>query len=117
MSYENTLLDLIGPLLGQRFYPDVPPDPATYPCGVYQQVGGQGLWFSERTMPSHKHARVQITIWADTRQEANQLIRQIEDLTCTLANAETYGGAICAYEETTKKFRARQDFGLWHSDP
>lgn len=117
MSYENMLSDLIGPLLGQRFYPDVPPDTPTYPCGVYQQVGGQGLWFSERAAPSHKHARVQITIWADTRQEANQLIRHIENLTCTLPSAETFGAAVCAHEESTKKFRARQDFGLWYTDP
>jgi len=118
MGYEATLSALIRPLVGNRFYPDVPPDVPTFPCGVYQQVGGQSLWFGERKMPDHKHARVQITIWAETRLEANNLIRQVEGEICSkLPNSEPYGAAVCGYEDAIKKYSARLDIGFWYPDP
>ncbi len=118
MTYEATLSGLIGPLMGGKFFPDVPPDASKYPCGVYQQVGGQSLWFREGAMPGHKHARVQITVWAETRLQANQLMRQIEGAICTgLRNAEPFGAMVGGYEDAIKKYSARQDFGFWYPDP
>lgn len=118
MSYEAALSGLIGPLLNGAFYPDVPPDTPAYPCGVYQQVGGQALWFSEGAMPGHKHARVQIIVWADTRLQANQLMRRIEGAICGgMRTSEPFGAMIGGYEDAIKKYSARQDFGLWYPDP
>lgn len=118
MSYEPQLTALIAPLLGGRFTPDVPDDPPQYPCGVYQQVGGEALWFFEGAMPGHKHARVQITLWAETRAQANTLMRQIEGRICTGMPLSTpYGAAVSGYADAIKKYSARQDFGLWYPDP
>jgi len=118
MAYEPQLLALAGQALQGRLYADVLPDKPVFPCGVYQQVGGQALWFTERAMPDHKHARVQITIWATTRIEANTLIREIEDQICTgLPKSEPYGAAVATYEDAIKKYGSRLDFGLWYPDP
>lgn len=118
MAYEQQLLQAVAPLLGGRLHPDVPPDVPTYPCGVYQQVGGQALWFGEGAMPDHKHARVQIVVWAATRGEANTLIRRIEDAICTgMPKSEPLGAAVALYEPAIKKYGARLDFGLWYPDP
>ncbi|KUO98755.1 hypothetical protein AR276_19860, partial [Stenotrophomonas maltophilia] len=79
MSYEAQLHALLAPLLQGRLYPDLPPEPVIYPCAVYQQMGGQSVWFNEGSIPEQKHARVQLTVWADSRAQANTLIRNIED--------------------------------------
>lgn len=118
MSYEAQLVALIAPILDSRFYADVPREPVVYPCGVYQQVGGRALWFSEGAMPDHKHARVQITVWSASRAETMRLIRLIEGAICAgLPRSEPYGAAVAIYEDAIKKFGARLDFGLWYPDP
>lgn len=118
MSYEAALVTLIAPVLGGRFTPDIPREPVVYPCGVYQQIGGQSLWFSEGAMPDHKHARVQITVWSETRAQTMQLIRQIEDSMCTsFPNSESYGAPVATYEDAIKKYGARLDVGFWYRDP
>ncbi|HYG07655.1 MAG TPA: DUF3168 domain-containing protein [Stenotrophomonas sp.] len=118
MAYEPQLVALAGPLLGGRLYADVLPDNPTFPCGVYQQVGGQALWFGEGVMPDHKHARVQITLWAATRAQANTLMRAIEGALCaSLPKSEAIGAFTATYEDAIKKYGARQDFGLWYLDP
>ena len=118
MSYEPQLTALLAPLLAGQFYPDVPPDNPKYPCAVYQQVGGRSLWFGEGAMPDHKHARVQITLWADTRAQVNTLMRRIEDSICTgMPKSEPLGAAVSGYADAIKKYTARQDFGLWYPDP
>jgi len=118
MPYEPLLHGLVAPLLGGRFYADVLPDNPAYPCGVYQQVGGRGLWFAEGAMPDHKHARLQITLWAGSRAEANTLMRAIEGVLCArLPKSEVIGALTATYEDAIKKYGARQDFGLWYPDP
>lgn len=118
MSYEAQLMQLVAPILNGQFFPDVPRDPVVFPCGVYQQVGGQALWFSEGAMPSHKHARVQITVWSDTRAETMRLIRVIEGAICAgIPHSEPYGAAVATYENAIKKYGARLDIGLWYPDP
>ncbi|MET4597373.1 MULTISPECIES: DUF3168 domain-containing protein [Stenotrophomonas] len=118
MSYEPKLQQLLGGMLQGRLYPDVPPDRVTYPCAVYQQVGGQALWFNEGSIPDQKHARVQLTVWADTRAQANTLIRDIEDQVCAgLPKSESFGAAIAVHEPALRKYGARLDFGLWYANP
>ncbi|MGZ0026438.1 DUF3168 domain-containing protein [Stenotrophomonas sp. S4] len=118
MSYESSLHALIAPLVQGRFYPDIPPDQPVFPFAVYQQVGGQALWFLEGSIPDHKHARVQITIWSKSRSEANTLIRRIEDAICSgVPHSEPYGAAVAMYESSIKGYGARLDFGLWFPDP
>ncbi|HEL2980097.1 TPA: DUF3168 domain-containing protein [Stenotrophomonas maltophilia] len=118
MSYEVKLYSLLGPLLQGRLYPDVPPEPVTYPCAIYQQVGGQSVWFNEGSIPEQKHARVQLTVWADTRAQANTLIREIEDQVCGgLPKSESFGAAIAVHEPAIRKYGARLEFGLWYANP
>ena len=118
MSYEAQLHALLAPLLQGRLYPDVPPEPVIYPFAVYQQMGGQSVWFNEGSTPEQKHARVQLTVWADSRAQANTLIREIEDQVCAgLPTAESFGAAIAVHEPLLHKYGARLDFGLWYVDP
>lgn len=118
MSLESSLKSLLNPLVGSRVYPDVAPDTATFPLITYQQVGGEAGWYLEKEIPSHKHARVQVNVWSNSRAEANTLARQLEAAICHSAFvAEPYGALTALYEPEIKKFGTRQDFGIHYPDP
>lgn len=117
MSIEQTLRDLIGPLVGQRISPDTLDYGGDFPATIYQQVGGRAGWYVERAKPGHKHGRFQFTTWAKTRLEANQVARAIEDAICLSALiAEPYGAPTALYNESLALYGARQDFGIWFPD-
>lgn len=118
MSFEDDFRALLVGLVGSRVYPDVPPDVPTYPFITYQQVGGNALWFSEKEMPSHKHARIQVNVWAKRRAEANSIARAAEAAICASQfAAEPYGALAALYEQSLKIYGTRQDFGCWYPDP
>lgn len=115
MSLESTLFDALKGLVGSRVFPDVAPENTTRPYITYQQVGGQAVNFLDTTVPSKKNARIQINTWADTRQSAAALSRQVEDTLRSVAALQTQalGAAVSIYEMDTKLRGARQDFSVW----
>jgi hypothetical protein len=118
VSFEGDFRAVLLSLAGGRVYPDVPPDTQQYPLLTYQQIGGRALWFLGKTMPDHKHARIQLNVWSKTRQEANDIARQAEALIITSAFVSEPIGAITAlYESALKLYGTRQDFGIWYPDP
>jgi hypothetical protein len=117
VSIEETLQKLLGPLVEGRFYPDVVPEDAKFPAITYHQVGGRAGWYVDRTMPSHKHGRFQINVWAKSRLEASQLARQVENTICaSTLIAEPNGAATSLYEQLLALYGTRQDFGIWFPD-
>ena len=117
MSLEKTLSDLLGPLVEGRCTPDRVDDASDFPVITYQQAGGRAGWYIDRTMPSHKHARIQINTWARTRGEASALARLVENTFCTSTLVvEPYGAPTSLYEELLDLYGTRQDFGIWFPD-
>lgn len=118
MSLEEDLVSLLGPLVSGRIYPDETPDNPQFPLVVYQQIGGRAGWYMEKKVPSHKHSRMQISVFAKRRADANALARSIESALCesTLV-AEPYGAFTALREDPLKLYGARQDFGIWYADP
>lgn len=111
---EVDLVTTIGALVGGRVFPDVAPFATVTPFAVYQQVGGSAVNFLGAESSAKKNARIQVTIWADTRLEAMTKIRQLEDVMCAapiLAYVE--GAAIAHYDNSTKLRGALQDFSVW----
>lgn len=118
MSLEADLKSLWGTLVSGRLFPDVIPIGAARPCMVWQQVGGRAGWYIDKTMPSHKHARIQLFTWSETRLEANSLARQAEKLLCeSPIVAEPYGAFTAVHNEALNLYGTRQDFGVWYPDP
>lgn len=115
MSLESTIFDALKGLVSNRVYPDVAPESATRPYITYQAVGGQAVNFLDTTVPSKKNARIQINTWADTRQAAAALSRQVEDTLRGVAALQTQvlGAPVSIYEMDTKLRGARQDFSVW----
>lgn len=118
MSLVGEIRALLDPLVGGRVYADVPPDVPAYPLITFQQVGGQAFWYMEKSMPGHRHARIQINVWSKNRPEADSLGRQVEKTLCE-ANQITqpYGALTALYESALRIFGTRQDFGIWFPEP
>lgn len=115
MSLESAIFDALKGLVSNRVYPDVAPENTTRPYITYQQVGGQAVNFLDTTVPSKKNARIQINTWADTRQGAAVLSRQVEDTLRGVAALQTQalGAPVSIYEMETKLRGTRQDFSVW----
>ena len=113
MSVESDIFAVLGALASNRVYPDVAPTGVVKPYFTYQQVGGPAINFLNG-IPDKRSGRFQVNVWATTRAQAMTLIRQAEDalrLSAAL-NASTQGGAVALYEDDTKLYGARQDFGI-----
>lgn len=114
MSAEATIHALLSGLVAARVYPDVAPSGVARPFIVYQQVGGQGVVYTEGTMPDHENARMQIACWATTRTQAITLAKQAEALICASElMAHPLGSRISVHEPETNLYGARQDFDCW----
>lgn len=115
MTIEADLFTTLRSLAGDRVFPDVAPAGAPTPYIVYQEISGEAPIFLERAVPSKKHGRFQITVWAATRIEASTLILQVEEaMTLSLLfQAKPIGGRTADYDEDTGLRGARQDFGVW----
>lgn len=111
---EPTLVATLGALVGGRAYPDFAPAGTAKPFVTWQQVGGQSRAALDATASALKNARIQINVWAATRQEAMTLIRAIEDAVAVEPLLGVpQGGAVALYDEAAAMRGARQDFSFW----
>ncbi|MFA7523416.1 MAG: DUF3168 domain-containing protein [Halothiobacillaceae bacterium] len=116
-TIESALFSLLGSLVGNRCYPDATPDNPTFPCIVYQVVGGQAIDFLDRTLPDDENYRVQVMCFAKTRAAASSLALQVREKIIekgtAFASAQTLGQAVSLYEEPLKLHGSRQDYDIW----
>lgn len=120
MSLLTSLRTLLNPLAAGGAHPTVLPDPPQFPSIVFQIVGGRATWYTEKKIPSHRHARVQVVVWATRELDALALIQSVEKAFCEGAlYAEPYGAAVSADGNLDPlDIRGyRQDFGVWYPAP
>jgi Protein of unknown function (DUF3168) len=115
MSIETSLYDTLKSLVNNRVYPDIAPEKTTLPYITYQQVGGDSINFLNQAIPSKHNARVQINVWACTRQAASQLALQVEQATRLSSALDTtvLGAFVSTYDEPSNLYGTRQDFSVW----
>ena len=115
MSVESDIFNTLRGLVADRVFPDVAPFNTPRPYITYQQVGGEALSFVENDVPSKKHARFQISVWANTRAEASALVLPLEQemLTASAFQARPLGVLIAVYNDDTDVRDAHQDFSVW----
>lgn len=115
---EKTLVKALATLFGDRVFPDVALMDTEKPFCVYQQVGGTVVNYLEAVPADRKNARMQITVWADTREEAMKLIRAVEDILVQKPFCATpVLGAQSTWDDDTGMRGAMQDFLIWDIDP
>lgn len=113
MSIESELFDALGPTFSNRVYPDFGPPSAVMPFCTYQNIGGTPApTFCGD--PVKENSVFQINVWAQTRNQANSLMRTISQaLTGVPMFGTAQGGIIGNYDTTTKTYAAIRDFSFW----
>lgn len=116
MTVEADLFGTLSAEVAGRVFPDFAPIGTQTPYVVYQEISGEAPIFLERGVPSKKHGRFQITVWAATRTQSAALSLQIEEAMTlsVLFQAKPIGGRTAmADEEDTQLRGTRQDFSVW----
>lgn len=116
MSLEPQIFDALAQLVAGEVYPDIGPDNIKPPYITYQQVGGDAVNYTEAALPGKRNARIQVNVWAATRQAASDLAAQVEDALRLTEPLQTtvLGACVSSYEPGTKLRGARQDFSVWY---
>ncbi|CAJ0740820.1 DUF3168 domain-containing protein [Ralstonia mannitolilytica] len=116
MTVEADIRRVVGPLVGDRVYPDEAPPETERPFITYQQIGGMPLTFLSG-LPDLRNGRFQFNLWADTRDEASTLMRTIADALelDPVLRATPLGELAGTFEPITKLRGATQDFSIWFS--
>jgi Protein of unknown function (DUF3168) len=115
MSMETLVFDALKGLTAKRVFPDVAPENSPLPYITYQQVGGDSTNYLAQSVPDKRNARVQVNVWATTREAASSLALQVETamrLAPTL-NTTVLGASIATYDQETTYRGTRQDFSIW----
>ncbi|WP_066339264.1 tail completion protein gp17 [Azohydromonas lata] len=114
MSLESALRDVLQAICS-RAYPDVAPAGASTPYVVWQQIGGRATSYTDDAVPDEENSFVQVQAWANTRVEANGLMRQIEAaMVVAAAFAARPMSAMSAAPSDDENLRgAMQDFDIW----
>ncbi|GAB3763476.1 hypothetical protein GCM10028796_17030 [Ramlibacter monticola] len=120
MTFEAdlvTLLKAAAPALGTRVFPDFAPVSATRPYVTFQQVGGDVLNPIANGAPGKRNSEIQINVWSNTRSEALQISRAIEDAmrAATAFQARPIAAAVSDYDADIPVYGCLQSFGCWHT--
>lgn len=120
MLEESIVSALVGVVTG-GVWPDTAPPRVQRPFCVYQQIGG----VTSNTLcgNARRNARVQFSVWAETRAQASALMRSVADaLWDNGASGEVplralpIGELMARYDDTVNLYGAQQDFSIWHTD-
>lgn len=116
MTIETDIVMTVGALCGGRIFPDVASFDTAKPFVTYIQVGGETIDTINDypAAPNLRNSRIQFNVWATTRNEANTLMRTIEDaLRAAPLNGRPAGALIARHEEVTDTKGAQLDFKFW----
>lgn len=116
MSAEAEIYTALVSLAGGRVFADLaPPNMQALPRITYQQVGGASVNFLDQaTIPNKRNARMQINVWASTRQAASELSQQVETaIRAAPLQATVLGAPVAVFEPTTELYGTHQDFSVW----
>lgn len=113
---ESLMLQVMGPLFDGRVYPDAASGDTPMPFATFQQVGGASTVFLDGALPDKQNARMQVTVWANGRAQASELIAKVQTALC---GAPTFGlplGAHVSLRDQETGFKgAMQDFSIWYA--
>ncbi|CAK0596609.1 Protein of uncharacterised function (DUF3168) [Burkholderia pseudomallei] len=110
---ESIVYEAIKTLAAGGVYPDAAPIGAAHPFIVFQAVGGQSTNYMSNT-DNLQNARMQISVWADDRITAVNLMQSVIDaLTPAPIYAVTIGAPVSTWEFDTKLYGSRLDFSIW----
>lgn len=67
-----------------RVFTPTAPFSAERPYLTWQHLGGQAVRWFDNSAPGFRNALLQVNAWADTKKEAFDLLRRVEDEMCRI---------------------------------
>lgn len=116
MTFEADLFSCLN-AVADRVFPDFAPVAAPRPYVTYQQIGGDVINPIGNEKPGVRLPEMQVNVWADTRKQAAQLARAIEDAlrAATAFHARPIGEPVYDFDADVPVYGARQDFSCRHN--
>lgn len=114
MSLESDLYTVLSAVC-PRTFPDFAPTSTVRPYVTYQQIGGDAVNFLGREIPNKRNARMQVNVWANTRESAVTTAQAIEDAIrmSTLFQGEPESAMTADYDADFPVYSSSQDFTIW----
>lgn len=114
MTFEADLYAVIKTVT-PKVFPDVAPEGATAPYATWQGIGGKSIRFLNNQAGDKRNTLMQVNIWATTRLDALNLIRQIEDTLCAASQfvCTPEGEPISMKEIDTGLYGSVQRFSIY----
>ncbi len=111
MSLEQDLV-AVAQTQCPRVYPSTAPVNTPRPFVTWDHIGGDSLRYMEGTAPTTRLAQLQVTVWADTKNEGTALQLALEDAFCNAAGftCSPLGGLQGGYEHDAQLWRTYQDY-------
>lgn len=117
MGFEVEIYNTLKGLVGNRIFPDVAPLSTQRPYITWQKIGGRSINYTDNTIPTEQHSRVQINVWADTRLSANNIAKQVEDALrqATNISAAPEAESMADHDPDLNLYGTIQDFSILSS--
>lgn len=115
MSLETTLTTLLKQCCA-RVYAGAARDVVERPYVVWTRIGGTPQAYMEGTLVDIRNADVQVEVYADRQEQADQIAQEIERL---LVETELFAGealgesATVPPDITLSLYGTQQDFSIW----
>lgn len=109
----------LSPLFEARVFPGKAELDTPRPYATYRQVGGQAMSFIDKARPSKIHGRIQIMVFAESRDEATMLMYAVEDrlVADTTMQAEPIGAHVDRDDLELEYSGVQQDYSIWADRP
>lgn len=119
MSFQAEMVSLLGTLVDGNVFWDMQPDdfPPMASFILLSTSGGQAGAYVERKLPDCRHARLQVSVFAATPDERENLALQLEKTIVedsAFPAAEALGAYITGVLPSHKLYSAIQLFGIWY---
>jgi hypothetical protein len=97
-----------------RVFPDFADVGTQRPYITYQLIGGPSVYALDNTPIDKRLPKLQVNAWANTRLQANQLIREVESALTNspIFSATPDGEPTAGFDEGNEVRGAMQDFNL-----
>lgn len=111
MSLESNLFAVLSTVC-DNVYPDYAPENTARPFITWEQVGGSAIKPLGKDVPNMREAMVQVSVWAETRLGASQLMLAVDAAmrTATQFAARPDAEMMSASDQETGLRGAIQDF-------
>jgi len=114
MSIETDVVVVLKTVC-PRVHPRVAPEGAVRPYVTYQRIGGPSWRYVDGTAADKRSALMQVSVWAGTAAEADDLIQQAEVALCAspLFAVDPQGESVeLPFEPDTRLYGCLQRFSI-----